>query len=287
MTFTIPRKSRAIKMKTELKGENQIKIFRKIAENLVSRIKKHENIAGIVFLGGLVRGFADRFSDLDIIVFLAKKDKRLRMKIRRSGLEEMKRSGVDIDLEIHLLEDFRKMKWGKTTRWDFSNAQIAFDPTGKIKEVLNAKLDVPKEFWIRRIAAYGTYMKWYCCPPNDSIGTIAEAWLCRKDMVAAHYSLNYCVDLLLKVVFALNKRFLPPPKWRTHYSYRLEWLPENYNKDLAEALTIRNLSVREFNRRTRAIRELWHEVVPKIEDDTGLNLEKMSKYYAENILHQV
>jgi predicted solute-binding protein len=56
---------------------------------------------------------------------------------------------------------------------------------------------------------------------------------------------------------------------------------------LAEALTIRNLSVREFNRRTRAIRELWHEVVPKIEDETGLNLEKMSKYYAENILHQV
>jgi hypothetical protein len=198
----------------------------------------------------------------------------------------MKRSGVDIDLEIHFLEDFRKLRWDETARWDFSNARVVFDPTGKIKEIFNARLEVPQEFWVRRIAVYATYMRWYCCPPDDSTGTIAEAWLTRKDSVAAHYALNYCVDLLLRVVFALNKKFLPPPKWRTHYSCRLEWLPEDYGKNLGEALTVRNLSVREFNRRTTAIRKLWSEIVPKIEEETGLTSEEISKYYAENILHQ-
>jgi hypothetical protein len=46
--------------------------------------------------------------------------------------------------------------------------------------------------------------------------------------------MNYGVDLLTEMIFALNKKYLPPPKWRMFYSYRLEWLPEGYRELIAE-----------------------------------------------------
>lgn len=59
-----------------VKGKNQIRKFRRIAEGLTSNISPYEGVAGIVFVGGLVRGFTDKFSDLDIIVFLNRKDEQ-------------------------------------------------------------------------------------------------------------------------------------------------------------------------------------------------------------------
>jgi len=59
-----------------VKGKNQIRKFRRIAEGLASKIASYEGVAGIIFIGGLVRGFTDKFSDLDIIVFLNRKDEQ-------------------------------------------------------------------------------------------------------------------------------------------------------------------------------------------------------------------
>jgi len=72
-------------MMVKLKGENQIRKFRRVAEGLVSKIVSFEGVTGIVFIGGLVRGFVDKFSDLDIIVFLTRRDDQVRRKIRDLG----------------------------------------------------------------------------------------------------------------------------------------------------------------------------------------------------------
>jgi predicted nucleotidyltransferase len=273
-------------MKPKLKGKNQIGLFRATAERLVSRIAALESVVGIVFLGGVVRGFTDKSSDLDITVFLSRKDERLRMQIYDLGSEERKRSGVDIDLEVHFLREFKECKWNETERWDYSHAKIVFDPEGKTKKMFEAKLKVPWEFWVRRIATCGEYLKWYCCPSKEGIGTIAEAWIDRGDLLSSHYSLNYAMDLLLNVIFALNEESLPPPKWRIFYSCKLKCLPENYKELLRQALRVNNLSAEDFNRRLIVTRKIWHEVLPVIREKTGLTPEKMSKYYVEKILRQ-
>jgi len=66
------------------------------------------------------------------------------------------------------------------------------------------------------------YLKWYCCPVKKDAGTVAEVWIRKGDLTSAHYCLNYGVELLLKLIFALNKEFLPSPKWRLFYSYSLK-----------------------------------------------------------------
>jgi len=85
--------------------------------------------------------------------------------------------------------------------------------------------------------------------------------------------------LLLKILFALNKEFLPPTKWRIFYSYRLKWLPEDYKELLEETMYTKNFSVKELNRRLKAIRRLWLNILPKIEDETGLTPKKISECY--------
>jgi predicted nucleotidyltransferase len=272
-------------MNTRLKGKNQIRQFREAAERLVSKIKTCNNVAGIAFLGGLVRAFADKHSDLDIMVFLDKRDELLRRQLHKIGIEEGKHSGIDIDLEIHYLRDFERWKWNETDRWDFSHAGISFDPNGQIKKMFRAKLKVSGEFWIRHIAICAEYMKWYCCPPREGVGTIAEAWIDRGDVLSAHYCLNYSVELLFKIVFALNKEFLPPEKWRVFYFHNLKWLPRNHRL-LNEAIIIRDLSAEDLSRRLRALRKIWQATLPKIEEATGLTPNQITKYYVEKVLHQ-
>jgi len=272
-------------MNTQLKGKNEIRRSTEAAKTLVSKVKVYHNVAGIAFLGGLVRGFVDKYSDLDITVFLDKRDELLRRRLYKIGVEEGKRLGVDVDLEIHYLSDVKRWKWNETERWDFSHAKIAFDPNGQIKRMLRTKLKVPKDYWIERIVICAEYMKWYCCPPREGVGTIAEAWIDRGDLLAAHYCLNYSVDLLFRVVFALSKEFLPPQKWRVFYFRNLKWLPNNHRL-LGEAIIIRDLSVGDLKRRLETVRKIWQVILPKIGRETGLTSSQINRYYVEKILRQ-
>lgn len=269
-----------------LKGKNQIGRFRKIAEKLTSEIAEFEGVAGIVIAGGLERGFADRHSDVDILVFLRKKSQVLRNRILKLGSEEQKSSGVDVDLEVYFLEDFRKRRMSEILKWDLYHMQVAFDPQGETKQLLRQKTKVPRSFWIRRIVVCSEYLKWYCCPPRADVGTIAEAWVERGDMVSAHYCVNYGLDLIVDIVYALNREFVPPPKWKFFYSHSLRWLPNDYSRLLKEALRTSALSVKDLSRRLSALRGLWQEILPKIEEETGLTPASMSKYFVEKVLRQ-
>jgi predicted nucleotidyltransferase len=272
-------------MKTRLKGNNQIRLFRESAERLVSKITVIKNVAGIIILGGLARGFADRYSDVDMIVLLKEQPRLLRRRIQNIGLEEQRRSGLDIDLEIHNLNVFQRQKWNETDRYDFSHAEIHYDPEGQIRRMFDTRLKVSEKFWIKRIVICAEYMKWYCCPPMEDDYTIAQAWIDRGDLLSAHYCLNYAIDLLLKTVFALNKEFLPPPKWRMFYFQNLKWLPSNHRL-LKDAINVKGLTVEHLDRRLKSLRQIWQTVLVKVQEETGLTSNQITRYYVQRVLRQ-
>ena len=280
------RRSTEVDVMARLKGRNQIRRFRQVAEKLVPKITIHKGVSGVVVAGGLARGFADQYSDVDITVFLSKRNKKLKKEIRKLGFDEQRIAHVDIDLEVHFLQDFRKRKLSEMQKWDFSQTEIIFDPEGEIRRLLTDKVRVPKSYWVRRVVVYSELLKWYCCPPETRIGTIAEAWVERGDLVSAHYCTDYSLDLIIRVLFALNREFLPPPKWRIYYSYNLRWLPKGYGELLKEIMLVHELSLSELGRRLNALRELWYEILPKIEKETGLTPSSISRYYVQRILHQ-
>jgi ribosome-binding protein aMBF1 (putative translation factor) len=92
--------------------------------------------------------------------------------------------------------------------------------------------------------------------------------------------------LLVSIVYALNKEFVPPPKWKIFYSYNLRWLPNDYNRLVKEALRTNSLSVKDLNRRLNTLKELWQEILPKIKEETGMTPASMSKHFVEKVLRQ-
>lgn len=232
-----------------------------------------------------MRGFADKFSDIDIIVLIAGKNKVLREQLRALGSSTTRRFGIDVDMEARFFEDFRRQRWDEIDRWEFSKAEVVFDPGGIVKELLKQKLKVPKDFWVKRVAECAEYLKWYCCPPSEGVATVAEAWVDRGDLLSAHYCLNYAVDLMLELMFALNKEHLPAPKWRLFYSCSLKWLPKDYRRLIEEAMKTEEFTMEEFDRRLKAIHKIWASTLPKIRAVTGLSMDQLSKYFVEKILH--
>ena len=270
----------------KLQGTNKIKQLKQIAETLKQKISSHEGVSGIIFMGALTREFADKHSDLDITVFLQKKDENLRRKIRKIGSDEHERSNIDIDLEIHFLEEFRTWKWNEITKWDYSQAKIAYDPQKEIQKLFNTELKTTNNYWLKRLIVYGEYLRWYACPSKENEKTLVDAWVERGDLISAHYCLTYALTLLIRILFVINKEFLPPPKWTIYYSNGLKWLPSNYEKLVSEALLVKSLSKPDLDRRQRAIKELWNHTLPKMKEQTGLTPESISKQYVRHVLKQ-
>lgn len=269
----------------ELKGENLLNQFEPVSERLVSEISSVKGVSGIILLGGLARKFIDKFSDIDITVLLETPSDPLKRRIWKICAEE-KSNGADIDLEIYSPADFKAKAWDDMDRWEYSHAKVVFDPEGETSKTIADRLKVPKNFWTNRIAADVEYVKWYYCPLDEAVGTISEAWVERGNLAAAHYCLNYAVEVMLELVFALNKEFLPPPKWRLHYSYKLRRLPEGFKEDIEEALKVGSFSLEELKRRLHALRMMWSKILPIVEEETNLTTAQLHTYYVRNILQQ-
>jgi predicted solute-binding protein len=45
-------------------------------------------------------------------------------------------------------------------------------------------------------------------------------------------------------------------------------------------------SLTEIKRRLEVIREMWRKILPKLEKETGMTQDQLSKYYATEILGQ-
>jgi len=90
--------------------------------------------------------------------------------------------------------------------------------------VIKEKLEVPEDFWRRRVVECCTYLSWYACPERPR-SSMAELWAEREDMAQAHWCLNHAMELFIELTFALNQEFLPPAKWRLSYLGRLNWTP--------------------------------------------------------------
>lgn len=257
---------------------NRYRELRPAALALSHRIAEHRGVAGVFVVGGLVRGYLDEGSDLDIVVLLKKHDSKLKAAIRAMGREESERLGVDVDLEVHTIRSYERLKRDDNRRWECSHAEVLHDSEGRTLELLSSVVDVPDSFWTDRIVGGWTYFQWYAFNP-DFPKTVAEMCMDRGDRMGAHYSVNYSVDLLLELLYALNREFLPPPKWRMAYLKGLEWKPRGLGKALEEAIVVKDMGPEGLQRRLRAVRSLHGQLRRRVHGVTGLSEEQFWKHF--------
>jgi len=249
----------------KLKGKNLVKQHMRIAKEISERLKKYKGVIGIVALGGVARGYSDKFSDIDIIVFCEKKIENF--PIRE---EEFEFKGTTIDIGVCVLEDEAKKFWDQGVRWAFSDSIILYDPKGEIRAFLKNKLIYPENERKEILIENMTQCEWHC-------NAMALGWIYRGDIVSAHYSVNCALECFIKVLFALNKEFDPGEKWRLFCLHALQWLPKNSEKYLKEPLKVRDFTLEELERRRRALNYLWQATLPKVEEEVKMKFEKFKK----------
>jgi predicted nucleotidyltransferase len=225
------------------------------AQVFADRFAAHEGVVGVLLTGGVARGYADHFSEIDLAVYLT-----------RSAFEAWARSalapyaegdscldGWHVDVDYLCYEDELEAEWDHIERWDRSYAVVLHDPQGLMRELLAVKAILTNEekrcLASRYLVLYGDYFRLFVVP----------SWLYRGDLLAAHHCLNIAFDSLIRAVFLANDELIPLDKWTLNLSNTLAWTPSNWRQRIEQALLAREISSSDVERRLTLLRDLLAE----------------------------
>ena len=246
--------------KPTVRSSNNHAAFFRQAQVFAKRFAACEEVIGVLLTGGVARGYADRFSEIDLAVYLT-----------RSAFKEWTRSGLapyaegdscldgwHVDFDYLCYEDELDAEWDHVKRWDRSYSVVLHDPQGWLQEMLARKagfIDEEKQsLTSRHLILFGEY----CCK------AVVPSWLHRGDLLAAHHCLNTALDSLIRILFLANDELIPFDKWTLNLSYTLAWTPSDWQRRVEQALSVREFSQKDVERRCTLIRDLLAECRAKL-----------------------
>jgi len=221
-----------------------------IARNVV---EKNPHVVAVLLTGGLARGFADEFSDVDLEVFFHREHTWTWVSPMTNTYTPQ---GNFVEFEKRCLEAWMNPRndeniWTMANRWDKSHARILYDPQGEVGQLLKKKLIFrPGELKTLRHEARGC--EWLA----DSV---ADIWVQRGDLAAAHHSVNRGIDLLLDYLFLKNREFIPFEKWKLVCARQLPILPKDFERRIHHAMLIKELSEADLRGRQSVFLPLVNE----------------------------
>lgn len=219
-------------------------------------------VVGIVFLGAVARGYFDRSADIDIAIF---KKQGLEIPFTAKFYEI---DGFEVQIWLSDYETERTIAWDMPKRWTYSQAQIYFDPLGKISELLEEKVPLQPEERKWLMMSGLTLSEWY-------VNGLTRLWVERGNLVSAHHMFDQGLVYFFDMLFGLNHELVPDMKWRYYAVEQLERLPHNFQERIKDILVLHSLSLEELERRQNAFMEMWREIQPVIEQQLHMTFDEM------------
>jgi len=222
----------------------------------------HDDMVGIVFLGGVARGYFDRSADIDIALF-KKQGAEIPLPAKFLTIE-------DFLVQIYL-EDYEREKtieWDMPKRWAYSQGQIYFDPMNKIAQLLGEKVPLRPEEKKWLMMSGLTLSEWY-------INRLTHTWVERGNLISAHHMFHQGLNFFFDMLFALNNELVPDMKWRYFCGEQLERLPHNFQEHIKDIMILHSISMEELERRRKVFMDLWGEMKPIIEKEVQLSFDEM------------
>jgi hypothetical protein len=235
-----------------IRSPNNHAAFFRQAQVFADRFAAHEGVVGVLLTGGVARGYADHFSEIDLVVYLTQSTFE---RWTQSGLApyaggDSWLDGWHVDFGYLCYEDELQAEWDHVKRWDRSYAVVLHDPRGLMRELLARKAILTNEekrcLASRYLILYGDYFLLFVVP----------SWLYRGDLLAAHHCLNIAFDSLIRAVFLANDELIPFDKWTVN---TLAWTPSNWRGRMEQALLVREISSSDVERRLTLLSELFAE----------------------------
>lgn len=249
------------------------------ARELARRFAVLEGVVGVALAGGLTLGQADRYSDIDLAVYLRHRTLQTWL-LGAAPLPEGESlyHGLRLDLTYRDYAEEMARPWGPAERWQIAAAEILYDPEGLLAELFREKAGAPE---IERRRHLLDELR----AAEEILDRIVPAWLYRGDAPAAHHVLNLALRHLLSAIYLINDRPVPTDRWLVHLAPDLPWQPERWEERLAQAMTVSEPDNREATRRrhvlTGLLRECWAQVAPANAADLGPTAAEQTRLLRE------
>jgi len=230
------------------------------AEEFARRFMRHD-VAGIAYLGALVRGYFDRYSDIDIAIFGARGLEGLAMP------QYQHVDGFEIHCDVASIDAEAAATWGMAKRWAFAESSIRYDPHGRLRQLLQQKVPLRPEERRWLMISGITQSRSY-------IDSLTQTWVDRGSVSSAHGMFGPGMDHFFEALFGLNDRLVADFKWRLFYAEQLDILPADFHSRMAEIMTVRSLDESEVRRRRDAFMTMWQDLLPRIEKEVGMKFDE-------------
>jgi len=263
-----------------IKNNNIINELLNSLNNEIEEFKKLQDVVGIILDGGLSRGYGDRLSEIDVVIYLSKQSYQYYQKnLTPISLGITMINNYLYDIKILDYEEELSKSWDSVALWDISYAKILYDPENKVKEMIDLKLKrKPK------ISSASSFMfdSWW----NFKLAT--DIWINRADPLQGHYILNNAIKPLISALFIANNEYIPHDKWIIHMSKTLEYLPDNYEETL-NLILCSNISLEGLIERQKHINALWNQIDQylKANDSFNVELNYSQKWFYDLLLNLV
>jgi hypothetical protein len=229
------------------------------AEEFVKQCVSNDT-AGIAFLGAIVRGYFDRFADIDIAL----------MTKNSPGNPEVpqyqKLNGFEVHCNVANIDQEASSTWDMAKRWAFSESRIYHDPEGRMAKLLFEKVPLRPEERRWLLISGITLSEWY-------INRLTDLWIARGSVVSAHCMFSEGLNHFINVLFGLNNQLVADHKWRYYYAERLKVLPSDFQLQMEKVVTLHASTEDEVKRRKAAFMGMWHQMLPLVEKEVMMNYE--------------
>lgn len=253
--------------------ENLASKHREIAEKFIEPLKKDVRVKGIAFLGSIGRNFGDEHSDIDIAVFTNETIDTLHRGEKWIDGWDIEIFQIDINKGYEDWDTAQKEAYQEGILvYDrdgdvkpFLEAALAYSDEDKLKEIVGLLFDLGWHGWSYTPAKYKEWRGYKWSLPHD-------LWIQRGSVENAFFVLNHCKDLLMDLLFAINRRWTPDFKWKYFKSLQLEWLPENYTETMSSLLILNSVTIEEFEEKAVLFQKLIDACYEKVMDELPSNM---------------
>jgi hypothetical protein len=221
-----------------------------------------EEVAGIVFLGAITRGYFDRSADIDIAIF-KKQGSGISLPAKFSKVENL-----EVQCWVSDYEEELPASWDMPRRWTYTQGRIYHDPEGKISRLLKEKVPLTPEEARWLLMSGFVLSEWY-------VNRLTQLWVERGNIISAHHMIGQGLIYFFDMLFGWNNQLVADMKWRYYCVEKLEKLPEKFPARIQDIMMIRAFTLEELERRKSVFLEMWREVKPVVEQELKLTFDEM------------
>jgi len=250
-----------------LRGKNLYAQHLAVARQLTARFSRLPGVQLVLGLGSLARGFADRWSDLDLVVLGHGPG------LRKLWRGEQIHGGINVDLYPIDTMTSPASGWHDACRQAVSESVVLFSRNPKLLADLRRHLRLGRSEMRGRVIACLFELGAMGYQPRSWRNRqrhgyvwplVPDLWLRRGCLASAHANADRALDMLLQLLFLLNGRLPPYVKWRLFLAPGLPWLPQGFTRHLDQITgAARNLAG--YQQRQRHLLALIEAAVAELE----------------------